>query len=34
MSKRRLELMELFIHGKINFKTYNRILIVLDLIGE
>lgn len=34
MSKIKLKFMELFIKGKIDYKTYNRIIIYLDLIGE
>lgn len=34
MSKRKLEFIQLFIKGKIDFKTYNRIIIYLDMIKE
>lgn len=34
MSKRKLEYMKLFIEGKIDFETYNRIIIYLDMIKE
>lgn len=34
MSKRKLEFMELFVKGKIDYKTYNTILGYLKLIGE
>lgn len=34
MSKRKLLFMELFVHGKINYQTYNRVLGYLTLIEE
>lgn len=34
MSKRKLKFVELFIKGKIDFKTYNRIIIYFDMLGE
>lgn len=34
MSEKRLEFLRLFTKGKIDFKTYNRILYYLDMIGE
>ena len=35
MSKRKLLFIELFLHGKINYPTYNRVLGYLSLIeGE
>ncbi len=34
MSKRRLDLMQLFVYGKIDYKTYNTILGYLNMIGE
>ena len=35
MSKRKLLFIELFVHGKINYPTYNRVLCYLSLIeGE
>lgn len=34
MIGRKLEFMELFIKGKINFDTYNRIIICLEKIRE
>lgn len=32
MSKRKLLFIDLFIHGKINYPTYNRVLGYLSLI--
>lgn len=34
MNKRKLEFMELFIKGKIDYRTYNRIIIYLDLMEK
>lgn len=34
MRKRKLKFMELFIKGKVDYKTYNRIIIYLNLLGE
>lgn len=33
MSKRKLKFMELFIKGKIDYKTYNTILGYLNMMG-
>ncbi len=33
MSDRKLKYMEMFVKGKIDFETYNRIIIYLDMIG-
>lgn len=34
MNDKTLKFMELFVKGKIDFKTYNRIIIYLDMLGE
>lgn len=34
MNKRKLDLMQLFVHGKIDYRTYNTILECLNMIGE
>ena len=34
MNDKKLKFMELFVKGKIDFKTYNRIIIYLDMLGE
>lgn len=34
MNDKKLKFMELFVKGKVNFKTYNRIIIYLDMLGE
>lgn len=34
MSNRKLRFMELFIKGKIDYRTYNRVLGYLNIIGE
>lgn len=34
MNDKKLKFMELFVKGKVDFKTYNRIIIYLDMLGE